>query len=133
MKLRKLVQLFMLGSLASVSSYALAQVSVGVIEGLSGPPAIVDFGESYLQGLKLALKDHQASGAKTPIKLVVYDDEANPQRAVSLAQRLIQSDNVVAAVGTVSSGNATAMAPIFQRMKVPLMIGPAIASNLTSD
>lgn len=66
MKLRKLVQLFMLGSLASVSSYALAQVSVGVIEGLSGPPAIVDFGESYLQGLKLALKDHQASGAKTP-------------------------------------------------------------------
>ena len=29
-------------------------VRVGVIQGLSGPPAIVDFGESYRQGIRLA-------------------------------------------------------------------------------
>ena len=54
-------------------------VKIGVVEGLSGPPAIVDFGESYLQGIKLALEDYKAKGGKTPIELVVYDDEANPQ------------------------------------------------------
>jgi branched-chain amino acid transport system substrate-binding protein len=37
-------------------------VKIGVVEGLSGPPAIVDFGESYLQGVKLALEDHKLEG-----------------------------------------------------------------------
>ena len=35
-----------------IGSASLAQVKVGVIQGLSGPPAIVDFGESYLQGIR---------------------------------------------------------------------------------
>ena len=117
----------------SISSTALSQVKVGVIQGLSGPPAIVDFGESYLQGLKLALKDYQAKGGKTKIELVVYDDEANPQRAVSLTQRLIQNDRVPVVIGTVSSGNVLAMAPILQKAGVPLVAGPSIATNITAQ
>lgn len=117
----------------SVSATAFAQVKVGVIQGLSGPPAIVDFGESYLQGLKLALKDYQAKGGKTKIELVVYDDEANPQRAVSLTQRLIQNDRVPIVIGTVSSGNVLAMAPIMQKAGVPLVAGPSIATNITAQ
>lgn len=120
-------------SLLAVATVASAQVKVGVIQGLSGPPAIVDFGESYLQGIRLALKDHIAGGAKVKIDLQVYDDEANPQRAVSLAQRLLQSDNVPVAIGTVSSGNVLAMAPIFQKAGVPLVAGPSIATQITSQ
>lgn len=120
-------------SLLAIASAASAQVKVGVIQGLSGPPAIVDFGESYLQGIRLALKDHLAGGAKVKIELQVYDDEANPQRAVSLAQRLLQSDNVPVAIGTVSSGNVLAMAPLFQKAGVPLVAGPSIATQITSQ
>jgi len=112
---------------------AMAQVKVGVIQGLSGPPAIVDFGESYLQGIKLALLDYQARGGKTKIELVIYDDEANPQRAVSLAQRLIQNDKVPVVIGTVSSGNVLAMSPLFQKSGIPLMAGPAVVTNITSQ
>ena len=112
---------------------ATAQVKVGVIQGLSGPPAIVDFGESYLQGIKLALVDYQARGGKTKIELVIYDDEANPQRAVSLAQRLIQNDKVPVVIGTVSSGNVLAMSPLFQKSGIPLMAGPAVVTNITSQ
>lgn len=112
---------------------AFAQVKVGVIQGLSGPPAIVDFGESYLQGIKLALRDYEAKGGKTRIELVVYDDEANPQRAVSLANRLIQSDKVPVAIGTVSSGNVLAMSPIFQKAGIPLMAGPAVVTTITTQ
>jgi branched-chain amino acid transport system substrate-binding protein len=109
-------------------------VTVGVIEGLSGPPAITDFGESYLQGLKMALKAHNAAAdAKTDIKLIVYDDEANPQRAVSLATRLIQADDVAMVIGTVSSGNVMAFAPILQQAHVPLIAGPSVATNITTD
>jgi branched-chain amino acid transport system substrate-binding protein len=110
-----------------------AQVKVGVIEGLSGPPAIVDFGESYLQGIKLALKDYQAAGGKTKIELTVYDDEANPQRAVTLAQRLIQNDKASVIIGTVSSGNVLAIAPILQKAGIPLVAGPSIATNITTQ
>ncbi len=120
-------------SLLAIACAAVAQVKVGVIQGLSDPPAIVDFGESYLQGIRLALKDHQAAGAQMKIDLQVYDDEANPQRAVSLAQRLLQSDNVSVAIGTVSSGNVLAMAPVFQKAGVPLMAGPSIATQITAQ
>ncbi len=113
--------------------YAQETVKVGVVLGLSGPPAIVDFGESYLQGLKLALKDHEAKNPKTKIDLVVYDDEANPQRAVSVVQRLIQNDRAPIVIGTVSSGNVLAFAPILQRASIPLVAGPAIATPITTQ
>ncbi len=117
----------------AASGAASAQVKVGIIQGLSGPPAIVDFGESYLQGIKTALQDYVAAGGKTKIELVIYDDEANPQRAVSLAQRLIQNDKAPVVIGTVSSGNVLAMSPIFQKAGIPLMAGPAVVTNITSD
>lgn len=108
-------------------------VKVGVVLGLSGPPAIVDFGESYLQGIKLALKDHEAKSPKTKIDLTVYDDEANPQRAVSVVQRLIQNDRAPIVIGTVSSGNVLAFAPILQRAGIPLVAGPSIATPITTQ
>jgi len=108
-------------------------VKVGVVLGLSGPPAIVDFGESYLQGIKLALKDHEAKSPKTKVDLTVYDDEANPQRAVSVVQRLIQNDRAPIVIGTVSSGNVLAFAPILQRAGIPLVAGPSIATPITTQ
>jgi len=122
-----------ISALFAVPGAAGAQVKVGVIQGLSGPPAIVDFGDSYLQGIRTALADYKAAGGKTDIELIVYDDEANPQRAVALAQRLIRSDQVPVAIGTVSSGNALAMSPVFQKAGIPLMAGPAVVTNITSD
>lgn len=134
MDIRVGVRGLLFAAVAVAAGAAQAQsVKVGVIQGLSGPPAIVDFGESYLQGIRAALKDHEAAGAKTKIELQVYDDEANPQRAVALAQRLIQSDRAAVAMGTVSSGNVLAMAPIFQKAGVPLVAGPSIATNITAQ
>jgi branched-chain amino acid transport system substrate-binding protein len=127
------VALAALALAATAPAAAAETVKVGVVMGLSGPPAITDFGESYLQGIKLALKDHAARGGKPKIDLVVYDDEANPQRAVSVVQRLVQNDQVSVVMGTVSSGNVMAFAPILQRAGVPLVAGPSIATNITTD
>jgi branched-chain amino acid transport system substrate-binding protein len=112
---------------------AWAQVKIGVVQGLSGPPAIVDFGESYLQGIKLAVKEHNAKGGYKgkPVDLVVYDDEANPQRAVELVTRLITQDKVPVIIGSVSSGNVLAFMHLNQQHKVPLMAGPSIATPIT--
>ena len=112
---------------------AWAQVKIGVVQGLSGAPAIVDFGESYLQGIKLAVKEYNGKGGYKgkPVELVVYDDEANPQRAVELVTRLITQDKVPVIIGTVSSGNVLAFMHLNQQHKVPLMAGPSIATPIT--
>ena len=113
---------------------AAAQVKIGVVQGLSGPPAIVDFGESYLQGIKLAIKEYNGRGGYKgkPVELIIYDDEANPQRAVELVTRLISQDKVPVIIGTVSSGNVLAFMHLNQQNKVPLMAGPSIASPITT-
>lgn len=131
--MKYLAAIILATALTTATAQAKETITIGVIEGLSGPPAITDFGESYLQGLKMALEQHNTPDAKTEIKLIVYDDEANPQRAVSLAQRLIQRDNVSMVIGTVSSGNVMAFAPILQAAKVPLIAGPAVATNITTN
>ncbi len=133
MKKIKTVMASIAASMALAGATWAADVKVGVVMGLSGPPAIVDFGESYLQGMKLALKDYTAAGGKHKIEFVIYDDEAYPQKAVSLVQRLMQADKVPVIIGTVSSGNVLAFAPIIQKAGVPLVAGPAIASNITTQ
>lgn len=120
-----------LGALIALGAQA-ETVKIGAVQGLSGPPAIVDFGESYLQGNQYALKEYNAASPKHKIEFVVYNDEANPQRAVSLVQRLISNDRVSIVVGTVNSGNVAAFAPMLQQAKVPLMAGPAIATDITA-
>lgn len=119
------------GMLASFGAAA-ETVKIGAVQGLSGPPAIVDFGESYLQGNQMALKEYNAASPKHKIEFIVYNDEANPQRAVSLVQRLISNDRVSAVIGTVNSGNVAAFAPMMQQARIPLMAGPAIATDITA-
>jgi branched-chain amino acid transport system substrate-binding protein len=52
---------------------------------------------------------------------------------VSLVQRLMQNDKVPVIIGTVSSGNVLAFAPIMQKAGVPLVAGPSIATNITAQ
>lgn len=132
---RTAVMAAMLGLVMVLSPLTVgAQVKIGVVQGLSGPPAIVDFGESYLQGIRLAAKEYNARGGYKgkPVELVVYDDEANPQRAVELVTRLITQDKVPVIIGSVSSGNVLAFMHLNQQHKVPLMAGPSIATPITT-
>jgi branched-chain amino acid transport system substrate-binding protein len=99
---------------------------------LSGPPAIVDFSESYLQGIEAALEDYKASKPAHQVELIVYNDEANPQRAVSLTQRLISNDKATLMIGTTNAASVVALAPLMQQAQVPLLVGPSTASDITA-
>jgi branched-chain amino acid transport system substrate-binding protein len=132
--MRRMLGVFLGVAVLLAPAVAAAQVKIGVVQGLSGPPAIVDFGESYLQGIKLAIKEYNGRGGYKgkPVELIIYDDEANPQRAVELVTRLISQDKVPVIIGTVSSGNVLAFMHLNQQNKVPLMAGPSIASPITT-
>ncbi len=107
-------------------------VKIGVVQALSGPPVVVDFSESYLQGIEAALADYKARLPRHTVELVVYNDEANPQRAVSLTQRLISNDRVSLIIGTTNAASVVALTPMVQQARVPILVGPSTASDVTA-
>jgi len=90
-------------------------------------------GLSAKTGAELAVEQINAAGGINGdmLELVVYDDQASPKEAVPIAQKLIEKDNVVAAVSGSYSGSTRAAAGIFQAAGVPYISAYAIHPDIT--
>ncbi len=90
-------------------------------------------GKSALNGAELAVKQVNDMGGVNgdQIELVVYDDQASPKESVPIAQKLIEKDDVVAAVSGSYSGATRAAAGIFQESGVPYISAFAIHPDIT--
>jgi len=82
-------------------------IKIGVIAPLTGGGSI--FGNALVNSIKLAQAD--TKGTKHQYEVVVEDDETNPTKSTSAAQKLTQIDKVKAII-TVTSGTGNAVAPI---------------------
>lgn len=101
-----------IGSLATQTG-ALAVQGTGIKEGVT---AVVD--EVNKQGGILGRK----------VQLIIGDDAANPQVALTLAKRMVLEDKVDFLVGVVSSGVGKALSPFAKEQKVPLIVTGALSS-----
>lgn len=106
-------------------------VDIGVISMFSGP--LASYGEKTKNGIELALdtiKDKNMLNKK--INVIYEDDEADPKKCVTAAQKLINVNNVKIILGNMPSGNALAIAPLTEQSKVIVITGassnPKIAS-----
>lgn len=103
------------GLLAGCGGGGKTQITIASISPLSGPQAAM--GRAIENGAKMALqereKDLEAAGYK--VKFEPQDDEAKPEVGGQVAQRLAANKNVVAVVGTLNSGVAKPIIPIFAR------------------
>ena len=90
-------------------------------------------GKSALNGAKLAVKQvNQAGGINGKmIELVVYDDQASPKQAVPISNKLIEKDNVVAAISGSYSGATRAAAGVFQSAEIPYISAYAVHPEIT--
>jgi branched-chain amino acid transport system substrate-binding protein len=113
------------------ASAAWADIKVGFNVPLTGFAA--GDGKSALDGAKLAVAQANAAGgvAGQKIELVVYDDQASPKEAVPSATKMVEKDQVVAAVSGSYSGSTRAAASIFQRAQVPYVVAYAIHPDIT--
>jgi branched-chain amino acid transport system substrate-binding protein len=113
------------------ASAAWADIKVGFNVPLTGFAA--GDGQSALDGAKLAVAQANAAGgvAGQKIELVVYDDQASPKEAVPSATKMVEKDQVVAAVSGSYSGSTRAAASIFQRAQVPYVVAYAIHPDIT--
>ena len=118
--------------LVSIATSSIADnIKVGFNVPLTGFAAAD--GTSALNGAKLAVEQINTAGGINGdmLELVVYDDQASPKESVPIAQKLIESDNVVAAVSGSYSGATRAAAGIFQESGVPYISAYAIHPDIT--
>jgi len=105
----------------SRASWAQAKpLKIGVLEPISGVYA--EAGQRQVKGMQMAFEQYGSEVAGRPIKLIVEDDELNPQVALRKARKLVESDEVDLLMGVISSGVAYSMKDYATRTKKILVL-----------
>lgn len=108
-------------------------IKIGLIVPLSGTSAYD--GESAKNGAQVAVdmvnEDGGINGKK--LELVVEDSESSPEKACSVAEKLISSDQVKILIGAFNSSSTGAVMPIAEEQKVPLITAISTSSDLTKQ
>ncbi len=117
--------------LCALRGLAFAEIKIGLHVPLTGFAAAD--GQSALGGVTLAVKQVNDKGGLDgeKIKLIVYDDQADPEQAVAVAHKLVEEDQVIAAISGSYSDPTQAAAPIFQGGKTPYITAYAIHPKIT--
>jgi len=123
-------------------------VTVGVIADLTGPLAIygVMVPRSFMLGMEYATGvmgsageafDFSATQENTfttegcEIRVLVRDDAGNPEQTTSVANELIDVENVDILVGSTSSPTTATLQGIALDNQIPLIVAPAAANAIT--
>ena len=108
--------------ISSCRSDKKSSVVVAIVSSLTGDLAEngIDIANGARMALEEALADGNLKGREITIKL--FDDEADPKVAVSTANRICQDDKIVAVIGPLTSGCASAAAPVYERCHMPVVM-----------
>ncbi len=99
-------------------------IVIGQFASLTGSEAT--FGQSQDKGIKMAVEEINKTGGVLgkQIEVVTEDNQGKNNETVSVVNKLINVNKVVAVLGEVASSRSKAAAPICQNAKIP-MITPA--------
>lgn len=97
-------------------------IKVGFCASLTGSASLL--GQMGQQGCRLAAEEINYAGGINgkEIRLIEYDDQTDPAKAVSIVRKMIEEDQVDAIIGSHTSGNIIRTAPITEQAQV-LQIG----------
>ena len=121
-------------ALAAILSLGAAPASqpivIGVIGAMSGPSAVL--GKEQQQGVELAVDEINAAGGimGRPVKAVYRDDEADPTKALTAAQELVDREGINFLVGTTNSTPAATVIPFLQDNKIVSVTAIATSNTI---
>jgi branched-chain amino acid transport system substrate-binding protein len=115
-----------------MATAAQAEITVGFITSQSGPGSSI--GVLYDRGMKAAVEFASSVGAEK-IKLIQLDDGSDPSAATRNARKLVEENKVDLLIGTSTAASTSAMVPIANELKVPMIaISPiSVAANDAGD
>ncbi len=102
---------------------------IGAILSLSGPAA--PLGQSEQRSINLLKTQLGKTGINgTPAEFIILDDESDPAKATTAANRLITQEKVCAIIGCSSTGSTLAIMPGVQKAMIPV-VAMAAGTNVT--
>ena len=119
--------LFLL-ALATMTQAAAIPAKIGVISIITGAGA--GYGEAITNGFKLARDEVNATGA-VKIELIFEDSSGKQEQALAAAQKLINSEKVVAILGPTLSTEMKVVGPEANASGVPIMGTSTTAVGIT--
>jgi branched-chain amino acid transport system substrate-binding protein len=110
---------------------AYADVKIGILTPLTGA------GSRYGQEQRVAIdmfleKYSDLGGASGRLVPIIYDTRWSGTEAISLARKLIDSDNVEVIVGPMSSGESEVALPVANRMETPVITPTAAKPGIAT-
>lgn len=106
-------------------------IKIGGLAPLTGDVSV--YGVAVDNGVKMAVEEINADGGVLgkQIEYIVYDEKGDATEAVNAYNKLVQSDNVVAIIGDVTSKPTLAVAQQAAKDKIPLITASGTAENIT--
>ncbi|MFZ5651023.1 MAG: ABC transporter substrate-binding protein [Bacillota bacterium] len=106
-------------------------IKIGIIAPLTGD--VKTFGESTINGAKMAIDKFGGKVGEYKIEVVTADDRNDATEAVNVATKLISQDKVNAIVGSVTSKTTIPISKMANESKVILVTGTATNEKVTVE
>ena len=118
---------------SSAVEVTISEIKVGLVFPTSGNFAAL--GTDQMNGVKLAIDWANANGGINgiPITVVEGDTQSDPAAGATVAQRLIDQDEVDILIGSYSSGISQAMLPVAERNDVIFWEVGAVSPTINAD
>lgn len=136
MKLLKITAVLLLVVMAASFLPACADdsntIKIGLIAPLTGGVAV--YGTAVEKAVKLCTEQFNDNGGINgkKIKLIVYDDKGDATEAMNAYNRLVNSDNIVALIGPVTSTPTFGVAQESVKLNIPAITGTATHPDVTT-
>lgn len=104
-----------------MTAAALADIKIGATVSETGPASFL--GDPEAKTLKMLVDEINAKGGVKgqKLRLFLYDDGGDPNKARTFATRLIEDDGVVAIIGGTTTGTTMAVMPVAEDAKIPFI------------
>ena len=109
-------------------------IKVGLNAELSGD--VASYGQSFVKGAELAAEKINAEGGLLggrKIEFVKVDNKSDAAESTNAALKLMTQDNVVAIIGSATSGNTLAMVELANENQIPVIAPTATSPTVTVD
>ncbi|WP_344939061.1 branched-chain amino acid ABC transporter substrate-binding protein [Sphaerisporangium flaviroseum] len=106
-------------------------LKIGFMGDLSGENSGIVIPPS--NGAQLAVDEYNATNPKVKVEMIKYDSRADATTAVSLAQKAIKDDKIVALVGPAFSGESKQAVPLLEEAKIPNISASATNADLAKN
>lgn len=136
--MKKLVSLLLVVAMATLMLAGCGKKDDGVIKfGMLGPQTgdYAVYGIAVRDGAQLAIDEINKAGGVNgqQIELVAYDSEGDPTKALSLFNRLVDSDKIDALLGGTFSGESLTVGPVANEKQIPMLSPTATNADVTLD